>query len=388
MPIPGKGLVPVPLYCDLVLAYERDRGKRHEVIGGGQRCGDAGVTVALPDEILAELKPGMPVSVNGTSYKVSEVKAEEKAVTMVGSDKGFDEGLNFLTSDVKKFNVWKEKNNFSKFSDPYVSSYAIIAAIDDYHRTKDRDQRGPTDFPALKDMVSRAEELKAELIKTGFPAENILTLYDEKATSTGIQDALLDFYEGGRFQDADRLLFYFGGHGAGKPNAGYLVTYDFDKARPTSKSLLMRRFVSEHFPNIKAKHVLVALDACSSGLAVQGMSTLDGAPQESDLERFATLQTIRAETGERARNMLLASSGERPARVEAGGIFTRTLIEALQGKADIIKDGVIQFLELRLYVERRVRSWAAELDVSQEPVAFEADRDAKGKVLFMLPERR
>lgn len=38
MAIAGKGVVPVPLYCDLVLAYERDTGKRHVVADGSQRC--------------------------------------------------------------------------------------------------------------------------------------------------------------------------------------------------------------------------------------------------------------------------------------------------------------------------------------------------------------
>lgn len=41
MAIAGKGLVPVPVYCDLVLAYERDRGKRHVMADGSQRCDGA-----------------------------------------------------------------------------------------------------------------------------------------------------------------------------------------------------------------------------------------------------------------------------------------------------------------------------------------------------------
>jgi tetratricopeptide (TPR) repeat protein len=387
MEIEGLGNVPVPLYCDLVLAYERDRGKRHEVIGGGRRCGDSGVTVAMPHEIVSELKPGMSVKINGSSMSVSEIKADQKTVTLLGGSGAFQDGLNSLISDAKQFNIWKEKDNFSKFPEPYASSYAIIAAIDDYDRKKDPENRGPSGFRELTDMVARAEQLKAELIKTGFPEANITTLYDEEATSMALDNALGEFHEGGKYAGADRLLFYFGGHGGGAAKSGYLVTYDFDKARPTRKGFMMSRFVSEHFPNIKAKHVLVTLDACSSGLAVPGMDALSGTPESTDAERFATLATIRAETNEKARNMLVASTGEQPARVEAGGIFTRALIEGLDGKADVIKDGVIQFTELRLYVERRVRAWAAELGVSQEPRSFEATREGNGKVLFMLPSR-
>lgn len=36
--IAGKGFIPVPLYCDLVTAYERDRGVSAVMLGGGQRC--------------------------------------------------------------------------------------------------------------------------------------------------------------------------------------------------------------------------------------------------------------------------------------------------------------------------------------------------------------
>lgn len=387
MTVDGLGRVPVPLYCDLVLAYERDRGKRHEVIGGGQRCGDSGVTVALPEDIISELKPGMSVKLNGTPLSVSEIKSEEKKVTLLGGSEGFLDGLNSFISDVKQFHIWKEKENLSKFPEPYASSYAIIAAIDDYDRKKDPENRGASGFRALTDMVARAEQLKTELIKTGFPEANIITLYDEKATSTALDDALGEFHEGGRHAGVERLFFYFGGHGGGAAKSGYLVTYDFDKTRPTRKGFMMSRFVSEHFPNIKAKHILVTLDACSSGLAVPGMDALASTPATTDAERFATLATIRAETKENARNMLVASTGEQPARVEAGGIFTRALIEGLEGKADVIKDGVIQFTELRLYVERRVRAWAAELGVSQEPRSFEATREGNGKVLFMLPSR-
>lgn len=36
--IAGKGFVPVPVYCDLVAAYERDRGMMAVMRGGGPRC--------------------------------------------------------------------------------------------------------------------------------------------------------------------------------------------------------------------------------------------------------------------------------------------------------------------------------------------------------------
>ncbi len=42
--IPGRGIVPVPLYCDLAEAYSRLHGKPYDVVGGGQRCDGAAAT--------------------------------------------------------------------------------------------------------------------------------------------------------------------------------------------------------------------------------------------------------------------------------------------------------------------------------------------------------
>ena len=44
----NKGTVPVPLYCDLIAAYEKRTGKTASMVGGGPRCGsgDAGLPVA------------------------------------------------------------------------------------------------------------------------------------------------------------------------------------------------------------------------------------------------------------------------------------------------------------------------------------------------------
>lgn len=54
--ISGKGFIPVPVYCDLIVAYERDRGGKSTMIGGGQRCEGAaapGSSPTLPGPMTA-----------------------------------------------------------------------------------------------------------------------------------------------------------------------------------------------------------------------------------------------------------------------------------------------------------------------------------------------
>jgi hypothetical protein len=159
------------------------------------------------------------------------------------------------------------------------------------------------------------------------------------------------------------------------------VTYDFEASRPTLTSFLMSDFVGRHFKNLVTQHVMVALDACSSGLAV---SKLDSPIDETRLQRFGKLATIEANYKQTARNVLVASTGDRPAVSQAGGIFTKALIEGLQGRADLTGDGVVQFDELALYVNRKVIERARALGVDQQPKSLIADTFGSGMILFPL----
>ena len=170
-------------------------------------------------------------------------------------------------------------------------------------------------------MVKHAEELRKTLIRLGFPEGNIKTLYDSEATSDGINNALYEFWPGGIHADADRLFFYFGGHGgaSGGPGTGYLVTYDYDKTKPAQTGYLMNNFVFVQFPNISARAVFVALDACSSGMALPQTAATE--TDKTALRQFASLAMIKEQASQRARNLLVAGVSQEPAYIYGGGIF-------------------------------------------------------------------
>lgn len=67
--INGRGFVPVPLYCDLINAYERDVGVNSTMIGGGQRCegGSDSPSTASPGSEPVAMTPSGPVD-NVASY--------------------------------------------------------------------------------------------------------------------------------------------------------------------------------------------------------------------------------------------------------------------------------------------------------------------------------
>jgi len=351
--------------------------------GGNQVAGP--LVVPTPSSIIASLAGQTSVRLNGRTFQVEKVDTMADTVTLLGEQSLLRRGLNKLELGVNQFLFWNEELKLEPFAQPYKNSYAIVAAIDDYNRTKDPQKRGPTGQRQLTNMVGTAEELKSVLIALGFPPAHIFTYYDENATTVNLHNALGEFWKGGTYEAADRLFFYFGGHGAGTQGNGYLITYDFDPKRPQFSSFLMSDFVGSQFPNVLAHHVLVALDACSSGLAVPQL--MSGTVDNDRLKQFAKLVSIRGDLKESARNLLVAGIGDEPAVAQSGGIFTKALIDGLKGEADLNGDGIIQLEELGIFLESTVRARAAAVGITQDPDIFRATQFGRGKVVFTLPDR-
>jgi Caspase domain len=336
---------------------------------------------------LKSLSTTGQLTLNGNSLALTEVDAAAETAKIKVSPGELKDGLNFLATVSNTWTYWYENHELQYFANPYKSSFAIIAAIDDYKRINDPEHRPPTGERQLKNMVDGARKLRDVLVNIGFPAENIVELYDNRATADNITRELYKFWPGGIHAGADRLFVYFGGHGGstnGFVGTGYLVTYDFEMGKPQT-GFLMNNFMYSHFPNIDARTVMVALDACSAGFAIPQM--LSTAADEKELRKFATLAEMRLQSTKKARNLLVAGTGDEPAVDYGGGIFTQALVNGLEGNADLFKDRVIQFDLLSLYVQRVVESWAQALGMVQEPRGFVATGPGDqfgGKILFPL----
>ena len=131
--------------------------------------------------------------------------------------------------------------------------------------------------------------------------------------------------------------------------------------------------------------MLVILDACSSGLAVSDTRTMAPPVTETNISDFATLAIIRSELAEKARNILVAGTGDEPALAKNGGIFTKYVISGLKGDADLTQDGVIQFEELQLYLKNRVEVETAQMGLRQTPNSLVATRFGRGRIFFLCP---
>jgi len=298
-----------------------------------------------------------------------------------GDQSLFRQGLNQIAYLKNSYLYWREGRELIGYDKPYKNSYAIIVAIDDYDRLGDFKNRGRTGFSALEGMVDRAKDLKLELTKFGFQEEKIIELYDRDATSDRLVDELKKFWQGNERESADRVFFYFGGHGREYNGDVLLVTYDFDPSKPSLTSVDARQIVDEHSRNIMARHMMIALDVCHAGLAVyNGLGEIAGVTSD---RRFQELSIIRSDTEGKARNILVAGTQNEDAFAPNGGLFTSALIKGLRGGADYNRTGVIEFDQLASYVRDQVVSTAARIGLHQTPTGRVLDVFGEGRFLFI-----
>ncbi len=122
---------------------------------------------------------------------------------------------------------------------------------------------------------------------------------------------------------------------------------------------------------IPAKHVFFAIDACFSGLM---------AARETPKPYRA--ETVSRLTRGRLRQVLTAGDRDQRAWEEAGhGLFTRRLLEGLDGEADVSpRDGVLTAMELAAYVQGQV----TEITQGKQTPVF-AKMEGVGQFVFTAP---
>jgi peptidoglycan/xylan/chitin deacetylase (PgdA/CDA1 family) len=246
----------------------------------------------------------------------------------------------------------------------YRDSWAVVVGIDDYPK-----------WPKLHYAVNDAKGVKDLLTsKFGFKQDHVFTLLNGEATRARILSVLGDTLANPkRVQREDRVFVFFAGHGATRklPNGrdlGYIVPFDADPENFQGQSISMSNFqdISEAIP---AKHVFFVMDSCYSGLALtRGVGTAGN--------------YIREVSRRTARQMLTAGgSDEEVADNGPNGhsIFTWTVLQGLEGRADLNSDGFISASELSSFVAPSVSG------VSRQTPAFGAlVGNEGGEFLFEL----
>jgi len=220
----------------------------------------------------------------------------------------------------------------------YRESWAAVIGIDAYET-----------WPKLSYAANDAQAVRDLLIKKyNFKPDHTFLLLDKEATRQNILSLLGDkLGNPDLVKREDRVFVFFAGHGATRHLAsgrdlGYIIPVDADLTNYEGQAISMTNFqdIAEAIP---AKHVLFVMDSCYSGLALTrgGGGTLGLGNYLLEISRRTARQMFTAG----GMDQQVADNGP-----NGHSIFTWTLLQGLDGRADLNGDGVVTATELAAYV--------------------------------------
>jgi hypothetical protein len=238
---------------------------------------------------------------------------------------------------------------------PFNRSYALLIGIGAYRQ-----------LPFLSSPASDVQKMMTFLIAQGF--DEIVEIRDADVTLDRLRSPQQYFKT--KILPDDRFLFYYSGHGtsidAGNGRArGYLPLVD-EGYRSYGKSIAMDSLVT-WMTALSAKHVLLILDSCFSGLAVNGTELKSGNDLTVDRERLSIL----AEGP--ARFLLMAGTAGQESigdRRWNGSLFTDAIIRGLEKEAwaDMQGDRIITTRELYIWLRDIVSGEARKVQRELTPL--------------------
>ncbi len=245
------------------------------------------------------------------------------------------EGYQFAGWDDTQFSVRKGAVTETVKTEPAVvgtRNWAVVIGINDYAK-----------WPRLQYAAADANSVREALIdKLGFAADHIVRLVDKEATRANILKTLDTKMSRQAIGDADQIFVFFAGHGATRQLAsgrslGYIIPVDADPRQTATEAIAITE-IKNIAESLGARHVFFVMDACNSGLGLA----------RGGADRFLLDNARRV-----GRQMLTAGGADQ--MVADGGpgghsVFTWTLLQALDGKADPNGDGILTATEIAAYV--------------------------------------
>ncbi len=292
------------------------------------------------------------IKINNQEAKIIEASQDEKAM-IVGNSVKFTFPIvdsNITTyhlvatdtsGNAQEFTFSVEKTRGTQTPTPkadqdnrYRNKYAVLIGINAYAQ-----------WPALEFALNDAQSVEKHLKGLGYTT---ITLFDKEATRGNILKTL-GYKLSQVIGENDAVLIYFAGHGhtenlVGGAKEGYIIPQDANTEDSFLSAISMHQLKSIT-QRIKAKHILFLMDSCYSGM---GFARSGGIPK-SDNEYINKIMSYRAV------QMITAGSMDEQVLEEGGhGIFTKLLLEGLEGKADLDKDGYITGSELGTFLRPEV----------------------------------
>lgn len=255
---------------------------------------------------------------------------------------------------------------------PIGRRVVVGIGIDDYQR-----------WGRLKNAVNDARGVTALFRQIGFE-EVVPQLTNGAATFAAIRKLVMTDLKRALRED-DGLVVFFAGHGytetahlQGTPvRVGYIIPVDGDAPGGDAGTWLELESWLRDISRLPPRHILVILDSCHSGMALELSRTRGSAvePYDQLLARRSRRVITSAQDNQQAHD-----DGPAPDH----SLFTGVLLQALQG--DIVADdrARVTGTELAIYLQRRVgelRSGAQTPDFGTLPL------DAGGDLVLPLVGR-
>ena len=236
--------------------------------------------------------------------------------------------------------------------------FAVVVGIGKY-----------SDIPEAQFAERDAEAVKDHLIAAGFPSRNVVQLFGEKAGRSSMEK-FLETWLPRNVGENSRVFFYFSGHGAPDPKTGdaYLIPWDGDPGFLENTGYPVRRLY-EKLSGLKAKEIIVVMDACFSG-----------AGGRSVLAKGARPLVMKADSAAVPRNLTVfaAASGDQITSTledQRHGTFTYFFLKGFGGAAGDAS-GRVTTKALYDYLKPKVQDAARRQNRDQEPVLHgEGDRE-------------
>ncbi len=242
------------------------------------------------------------------------------AANLYAAQKGKGIGVVIKTLSGKKIQLYKE-------------SHALVIGASNY-----------TGLPKLECVPNEIDQVEVALKKQGFQVKKVMN-----PKSYQLKKAFEDFINKYGYDEDNRLLFFFSGHGYSRKGGkrGYLVPVDapnpeFDKKGFMRKALGMGQVLTWS-RQLESKHALFLFDSCFSGTIFKAKAIPKHPPHISAVTSQPVRQFISA-----------GSAGE---EVPASSVFTPSFIRALKGEGDLNEDGYITGTEMGMYLHEKVLSY-------------------------------
>ncbi|MDH5400604.1 MAG: caspase family protein, partial [Cyclobacteriaceae bacterium] len=211
-----------------------------------------------------------------------------------------------------------------------------------------------------------------------------IELYDQQATRENIIKGFESIIAVAKPEDM--FVFYYAGHGTidEETNEYYLVptniTQLYGDAQQLKEKGISASELKQMLANVKSTKQLILMDACHSGAAVEAFKAKDEGKKERAITNLARSSGV----------AMLTSSNSQQFATEFDslkhGVFTYSLLEALDGKADTGDDQVSVY-ELKLYMERVVPILSKQFGgVRQRPIAHVFGNDFPVSVITKKEE--